>query len=146
MNAITKYLCRKYPDYDPERYHFKPGDIVTTSDGAVILVKESAIEYVTGYALKRSFLFRPHGENRVPYSYLPDLRKGKYMHPGFPISKSLRWREGTIVTDLTYGVVVYLYEEVSPQCFYGFVVKSENERYLHTGIYIPNPYKDYIAV
>lgn len=36
-------------------------------------------------------LFWGTEENRVPYSYLPDLHKGEYTHPGFPINKSLRW-------------------------------------------------------
>ncbi len=145
-DIMDKLILRLSPGYDFNRYRYKAGDIVTALDGAILLVKESAIDYVTAYALKRSYMFRNRGENKVPYSALPDIPKGSYVHPGYKVNKTLKWKAGDIIIDETYeALTVYLYEEVHRQCFYGFVLAPENNYYLHSGIYIQNPYKDYIT-
>lgn len=142
MNAIEKLLKSKYPDYDLERYRYKAGDIIRTEDGAMIVVEYSAIEHIQGYVIKRSLVFREKGPQRIEYTKLPYYKKEKFKSEEFKINKRLSWGLYDIVK--TDTMTVLLTKNVRHQEFYGYVLKSENEYYLNTHIYLVNPFKDYV--
>ncbi|WP_289751762.1 hypothetical protein [Bacteroides acidifaciens] len=79
MDILRNLILNKYPDYDFDRYHFKSGDIVRTLDGAVICVRESALEYVDAFPIVRSMRIREKVWQRVPYTDLPYYKKGEFV-------------------------------------------------------------------
>lgn len=44
------------------------------------------------------------------------------------------------------NITVLLSDKVGHQAFYGYVLSSENNYYLHTNIYLENHFKDYVMV
>lgn len=143
VNIIRNLILKSNPDYDFNRYRFKPGDIVRTLDGAVIVVEYSALDYIKAFPIKRSISCKIRQFQRVHYNNLPYYEKDNFEPICIPITKSLCWKIGNIIVD-EYGAKVLLFEEVEHQCFYGFVLETDNDYYLHTRIYVQNPYKDYI--
>lgn len=145
-DVIRKLILQDCPDYDFDRHRFKSGDLVKLDCGAVIVVTESGLDHVRCYVYKRSLRYRECGEIKVDYTDLPYYPKGSFTSHPYSIQKKLKWSVGDIVTDPTYGTVGYLYEEVRPQEFYMYVLESDNDYYKHTRVYIPNPYREYIAM
>ncbi len=145
VDIIHELVLKKYPDYDFERHTFVDGDLVSTLDGAVIIVRCSALAYVDGYVYKPSFKYHNKGEVRVPYSDLPYYKQGEFKSLGYNPIKSLKWRVGDIVKNPTYGTVGYLFKECDHQRFYMYVLETDNDYYMHTGVYIENPYACYIT-
>lgn len=133
-------------DYDPNRYHFNVGDVVKFDCGAIGIVRTAAVKWVDICIHKRSLVHRNFGVERVEYKDLPYVAKHEFIPAKYTINKTLKWHVGDVVEESNYGMIVYLYEETEHQCFYGFVLQSENKYYLHTGIYLPNPYRAYIAM
>lgn len=145
MDVIKKLIRSKFPDYDFDRYRFKPGDYVITVDGARVLVKESALDYVTAYVLKRSLVYRELGEQRVYYKDLPYYDKDGFVNSTPKTSNSLKWNRFDFVHLGNGNMDVLLTEEIGHQRFYAFVLHSDMDYYLHTSVYVENPYKDYIV-
>lgn len=143
MNVIQKLIMNQCPDYDFSRYRFREGDMVETLDGALVIVEYSALEYVSAFPIRRSMTCRKKEFQRVSYSNLPYYKKGEFKHKSYPISNSIFWKLGDIVRDEP-GYVVLLTKEDGDQKFSGFVLEAENEYYLHTRIYIRNPYAAYV--
>lgn len=141
MNIIQKAILAEYPDYDFNRYRFKAGDYVTTLDGAEVIVEYSALDYIQGYVIKRSLKYREKGSARIYYTDLPYYTE--FMNKEYKVSKSLKWEIFNIVRD--GNTVVLLTKEVGHQKFHGFVLETDNSYYLHTGIYLENPYAGYIS-
>lgn len=145
MNLMQKVILKEHPNYDPNRYRFKAGDFVTTLDGARICVKYSAIDYVVAYVMSRSLVYRTSGEQRVYYKDLPMIPKDGFINNVPKINESLQWSTYDIVRGDYANMLVLLYEELDrPQEFYGWVLSCENNYYLHMGVYIVNPYRNYI--
>lgn len=145
-DIIRKMILTECPVYDFDRYRFNSGDIVRLDCGAVIVVDESCLNYVRCYVHKRSLKYREFGEVKVNYTDLPYYPKGSFVSHSYTIQKKLKWSVGDIVTDPTYGTVGYLYKEVGFQEFYMYVLATDNNYYLHTRVYIQNPYRGYVAV
>lgn len=142
VDCWRKMILEKYPNYDFERYRFKAGDCVKTNDNAIIIVKASALEYVTAYVIRRGFKYNKLGETDVQYSDIPYSKKGEFKSLPYKSNKSLKWRVSEIRE--IDGMTILLYKEVEHQGFYGFVLKSEDPYYLNTGVYVRNDYRDYI--
>lgn len=142
MIDFIAMLKKKYPDADFDRYRYVTGDMIELPDGAVVLCIHSAIYHIEACVVKRSFKYNEYKQYRIPYEEIPAVY-GEFIPAGYKIRKSLNWRVGDIVDD--NGYIVYLYQEVGHQQFYGWVIKAVNEYYLHTGIYLVNPYADYIV-
>ena len=140
---LENALKKKYPEYDPNRYRFKRGDVVKTLDGAVVVITSEGILDVRGYVHKQSVKYRIGSEVTVPYSDLPKLPKDGFTPYQYKLNKSLKWKTGDIVEDIN-GTIAYLYGECDHQCFYGYVLESDMNHYIHTGIYLENPYRDYV--
>lgn len=143
-DVIRKMILAECPDYDFNRYRFKSGDVVKLDDNAVIIVKESCLTYVTAYVHKRSFKYHMYGEVRIPYTELPYFAKGKFQPYTYSIQKKLQWKVGDIVEDPTYDMIGYLLSEQGHQRFYMYVLETDYPYYLHTGVYIENPYAEYV--
>lgn len=144
MDVLKKLILSKVPEYDFDRYRFKPGDYVRTVDGARVLVKESALEYVTAYVLKRSLVYRELGEQRVYYKDLPCYNKGEFVNKLPENTRSIKWSKFDFVHLEDGNMYVLLTDEVKHQGFYAFVLSSDMDYYLHTCVYVENPHKDYI--
>lgn len=139
MFDFNKFILSKYPNADLDRYRFKEGDIFKVGD-AVLLCLYSAVEYVNCYVIKRSLQYREPGvETRVYYEDIP--REPVFVKP--KLRKSGKWKVGDIVE--TDGMLIYLYKEEHPQYFYAWVIESENNYYLHTGIALPSPLYYYVS-
>lgn len=145
MNIIERLIIKKCPNYDFNRYRFKSGDYVTTLCGAKIIVKESALEYVDAYVLNRSLKYREKGLQRVYYDDLPYFEESAFINKLPKIQSRVNWKLYDIVHLELGNMTVLLTEEKGHQQFYAYVLSSDNNYYLHTSIYIENPYKDYIA-
>lgn len=146
MNDILrKLILKKYPNFDFNRYRYNPGDLIRLDDGAVVVVKEGALEYVDAYVYRHSLKYRYYNLVRIQYEELPYYVKGEFTTEVYKLNKTLKWRVGNIVQDPTYGAIGYLFEEVGQQRFYMFVLEADNPYYVHTGIYLENPYKDYVV-
>lgn len=144
MNILEKLISKKCPGYDFNRYHFNKGDIVKLSCGAVIVVEYSCLEYVQAWIHKRSLTYRDFTSVRIFYNDLPYFEKGTFTNYNYSVQKRLKWRVGDIILDPKTGVTSFLYEETRPQEFYAFVLKSDNKYYMHTHVFVPNPYREYI--
>lgn len=140
----TKYILRKYPNYDLNRYRFKFGDIVTTNDGALVFVTESAIEDIRAYVLKSSFTYRRFQYTAIPYTDLPYYCKGEFVSEPLPVLKSLRWRVGAMVHDEQFDNYMLLTEERDGG-FVGLVINPDS-KYYKTSVWIMNPWLCYISV
>lgn len=139
MIDFRKVILAKYPDADFDRYRFQSGDIFKVGD-AILLCKESLIMDVVCYVIKRSLLYRELGtEIKVPYKELP--KEPIMVTP--TICKRNKWKTGDVV-QTEDNMTVYLYKEEHPHYFYGWVIQSENEYYLHTGIALPSPIYYYV--
>lgn len=145
-DIIRKLILRDCPNYDFDRHRFSSGDVVKLDCGAVIIVDESALTYIKGYVYKRSLKHREFGEVKISYDELPCYPKGEFKSYPYTVQKKLKWSVGDIVSDPNYGTVGYLYEEVRPQEFYMYVLETNNNYYLHTRVYIANPYRGYVAM
>ena len=143
MNLIEKYIKKKYPNYDFNRYSFQAGDCVETLDGALVIIEYSAIEYVNAFVIKRSMKFRERGEQRIYLSDLPNIRKGEFVNKDIKVSESIFWKPYMIVHLERGDMTVLLLEEVKHQGFYAYVLSSENSYYLNTRVYVENPWKEY---
>lgn len=144
MDVIRKLILNKCPNYDFDRHRFESGDYVTTLCGAKIIVKNSALDYVDAYVLVRSLKFRERGLQRIYYDDLPYFAKSTFINKLPKTQSSLNWKIYDIV-HLEFGnMTVLLTEEKGHQQFYAFVLSSDNNYYLHTSIYVENPYKEYI--
>ena len=144
LNIIDKLILQKYPDYDFDRYRYKAGDYVESICGAKMIVEYSAIEYVSAFVIRRSLQYRKYGQQRVYYKDLPYYAKGEFIN-GLPkVNETLYWNVYDIVYLEESNMRVLLTQEVKHQCFYGFVLETENNYYKHTSIYLENPYKQYI--
>lgn len=142
MADFKTFLKKKYPDADFDRYRYRIGDIIELSDGAKVLCVGSAIYYIEAYVIKRSIKYREYARYRISYQELP-YATGDFVSCTYQITKKLKWSVGNVIED--NGNIIYLYQEIRYQEFYGWVIKAVNEYYLHTGIYIANPYKSYIV-
>lgn len=142
---FVKLILKKYPDYDLNRYRFKFGDIVTTNDGALIFVTESAIEYVKAYVLKSSFTYKRFQYTTVPYTDLPYYHKGEFESEQLPVLKSLRWRVGAVVHDVQFDNYMLLTEERDGG-FVGLVINPDSKYYYKTSVWVMNPWQCYISV
>lgn len=145
-DIIRKLIRSECPDYDFDRYRFKSGDVVRLDCGAVIVVAESCLDYVRCYVHRRSLKYREFGEAKVDYTDLPYYPKETFVSHPYTTQKKLKWSVGDIVTDHAYATVGCLYKEVGPQEFYMYVLSTDNSYYLHTGVYIQNPYREYVTV
>lgn len=145
MDVIRKLILNKYPDYDFDRYRFKSGDIVRTLDGALVCVRESALEYVDAFPIVRSMRIREKVWQRVPYTDLPFYTKGEFVSLNIKPTTSVKWKVGDFVTLDYEDSLALLTEEHKDrhQAFYAYVLRCSNNYYLHTGIYVENPMKDY---
>lgn len=145
MDILRKLILHECPDYDFDRYHFKSGDIVRTLDGAVICIKESALEYVEAFPVVRSMCIREKIWQRVPYTNLPYYRKGEFVNLSVKPTTSIKWKVGDFVyLDYEEGLALLTEEHKDRyQAFYAYVLQCNNNYYLHTGIYIENPMKAY---
>ena len=143
MNTLRKLILKKHPDYDFDRYSFQPGDCVETLDGAIAIIEYSAIDWVNAFIIKRSMKFRQKGEQRINLNDLPNLRYGEFISKDLEPSKSIFWKENTIVYVEHDNLLALLLKEVHFQGFHAFVLNCDNNYYLHTRIYLDNPYKDY---
>lgn len=145
MNMIQKLILKEHPNYDFTRYRYQAGDIVRTLDGALVVVEYSAIDYVSAFPVIRSLKYRNREFQRIPYSDLPYYKCGEFCAEQIKPKRKLKWSVGDIVEN-TNGDVVLLTKETHSQGFHGYVLQSEQGFYLHTGIYIQNPYRDYVVV
>lgn len=144
MNIIWKLITKECPDYDFTRYRFNAGDLVTTLDGAVVVVDYSALKYVNGWVIRRGLKYRQLGEQHVLYDDLTYYKKGEFVSQPYPLSVSLKWKLYDFVKLDDY-VLLLIEEKDRKQSFYAYVLESENGYYKNTRIYIENPYRDYIV-
>lgn len=145
QRIIQKLILEECPNYDFDRYRFQPGDILKMSDGAIICVEYSALDYVSAFPLLRSMRVREKCWQKIYYSDLPYYQKGSFTSLDIIPINRLKWKVGDIVNmDKCDGKVLLTEEDdMRPQTFIGFVLECENNYYTHTGIYIENPMKDY---
>lgn len=142
-NIFIKMILKDHPDYDLERYRFKAGDVVRLNCGALLLVDYSAIEYASGYICRKSVLHRELKEERVSYDELPYFKEDEFVPYKFKLNTSLKWKVGDFIRD-DRGTLMYLYHETDHQCFYGFVLESAQSYYLHTRVFVMNPYREFV--
>ncbi len=140
MLTFTDLLKRKYLDADLDRYCYNTGDIVNLSCGGQIVVQYSTIEYVVAYVTRRSLVLRSFGECKVsyddlPYQYQPGILK---------VQKKIKWSVGDVVQDEDERLI-YLDKEFRQQEFYGWVCSGPADVYLHAGIFLLNPHRDYVV-
>lgn len=145
-DLIEKLILKKHPNYDFERYRFKAGDIVETLDGATIVVRYSACEYVEAYVIRKSLKYREKGLQNIKYDGLPYYKKGTFTNKLPKITRRLEWKVYDFVHLDNGNITVLLSDKVGHQAFYGYVLSSENNYYLHTNIYLENHFKDYVMV
>lgn len=145
-NFMIRPIKNKYPDYDENRHHFKFGDVVKTNSHAIIFVKESLITHVEALVLKPGFGLKMHEIININYSELPYYDKGKFESKELKIYKGLNWKVGDVVIDPRSNFKILLYEDRERGGFYGWVLECDDPFYKETGIYINNPYKDYISL
>lgn len=145
MDTIRKLILQDHPDYDFNRYRFQPGDYITTQSGSRVLVEYSALDYISGYVLSRSLVYRSLGQSRIQYTDLPYFNKEEFVNRRPTINKTLKWNLFDFVHLDDGDMLVLLTECVGHQEFIAFVLQSENSYYLHTHIYVRNPYRDYVA-
>lgn len=143
-NIIHKLILQSCPDYDFGRYHFKLGDVVDTLDGAKIFVIDSALDYVEAFILKSSFTLRRHTKCYVPYSNLPDFKKGEFVSEELHIATSLKWQVGNVVMDPQFNNKLLLTEENEKNTFIGVILESEVPQYVGYSVVVQNPYRDYL--
>lgn len=143
-DILRKLILKKHPNFDFNRYRYSPGDLIKLDDGAIVVVKEGALDYVDAYVYRRSVKYRFYSLVRILYEELPYYANGEFITEAYRLNKTLKWSVGDIVQDPSYGTIGYLFEEVGHQRFYMFVLEADNPYYVHTGIYLENPYKDYI--
>ena len=139
-----RIILKKYPNYDLNRQRFTFGDVVTTNDGAVIFVTESAIEDVYAFVLKSSFKYRRFQYAAVPYADLPYYAKGEFKSETLPVLKSLRWRVGAVVHEEQFDNYMLLTEERDGG-FVGLVINPDSKYYYQQSVWVMNPYRDYIT-
>lgn len=143
QDIIRKVILQRHLDCDFERYHYKAGDIARTLDGAVLICEYSAIDYINAFPIVRSISIRNKKFQRVPYTNLEYIKKGKYKKEEYPISKSINWKVGDIVEQ--DGFIVLLYEEVRHQQFYGYVLEAEQKYYIDVRVFIQNNFASYVV-
>lgn len=132
------------PDYDFNQYRYKFGDVVETLDGAKIFVIESALNYVEAFILKSSFTLRRYTTCMVPYDNLPKYGKEEFVNEQLPVSNSLNWKIGNVVTDPQFDSKLLLTECVDGG-FRAYVLESCNQAYVGCAVFAMNPYRDYIS-
>lgn len=143
-NIIHKLILQRCPNYDFGRYHFKFGDVVNTLDGAKIFIIESALNYVEAFILKSSFTLRRYTKCNVPYSNLPDFRKGEFVSEELPLATSLKWQVGNVVLDPQFNNKLLLIEEGEKNSFTAVILESDFPQYVGYFVCVVNPYRDYL--
>lgn len=142
--VIRNLILEKCPDYEFDRYRFKPGDIVKTLDGAIVVVEYSSISYISAFPIVRSMKFRKKEVQRINYKDLPYYDKGEFVNMSYKISKKVIWKVGDIVKSEYDDTVLLISEEDKKQQFVGFVLCTENSYYLHTKIILNSPTYGYV--
>lgn len=145
MNVIQKLILRDHPDYDFEQYHFQAGDVVRSLDGGVFIVDYSACDCVEAFPLKRTMKYRNKEWQKVYYKDLPYYRKGDFVNTPYVIKNErvIKWDVGDIVKNERNDVML-LFDSCGFQEFYGYVLDTSNTYYLHTRVYLRNPYRDFL--
>lgn len=143
MNIIQKLILKGNPDYDFDRYRFDIGDIVNnTRNYSIVLVIESALDYLEAIVIKRGFGVNKGEVLRVNYDDLEYFSKGEYIKPEYSYQHKLRYEAGDIIKDNGVSFCVISRENKT-------LTIMALEQYKFRGIYlgakycITDPYWDY---